>query len=192
MIPRRFSFQSMVHSGSHDTTWICHIGKSHTGARSIRFLWRSENFIPDSRNLATVSCKQRATTLLGRSVARLLKQWSSNMDIPSSTPSSGSDHRLGFFQVSSAALVQSQLICLQLGFLKSAVFCCYLYIISILLLSTYSSNEILFRIFRLPKLLQLGCSLLRSNRLECYEAFRVTSQKWWRRQTRLWLRLNKR
>ena len=94
---------------------------------------------------------------------------------------------LGFFQVSSAALVQSQLICLQLGFLKFVVFCC------ILLLSTYSSNEIsLFRIFRLPKLLQLGCSLLRRNHLECYEAFRVTCQKWWRRQSRLWLRLNKR
>ena len=135
MIPRRYSFQSVVHSGSlwwigwHDTNWTCHIGKSHTGARSTRFLLRSENFIPDSRNLATVSCKQRATTLLGRSVARWLKQWSSNLDIPSSTPSSGSDHRLGFFQVSSAALVQSRLICLQLGFLKFVVFCCYLYII---------------------------------------------------------------
>ena len=53
--------QERVHNGYlswlyiclHDTTTKCHIGASHLGARSPRFLYGGENFTP-VRNLATV------------------------------------------------------------------------------------------------------------------------------------------
>ena len=48
----------------HDTTRKFHTGKSHTGASSPRFIYRSENFMP-ARNPATVSCKRGTTTRLG-------------------------------------------------------------------------------------------------------------------------------
>ena len=67
-----------VYSGSlswryiclHDTTTKCHVGTSHPGMSSPRFLCRGENFTP-VRNLARVSCKGETTTSFGmKSVCR--------------------------------------------------------------------------------------------------------------------------
>ena len=71
MTPATFA-PARVHSGSlpwlylclHDTTTKCHAGASHTGVRSPRLLYRSENFTP-VRNFASVSCKRERTTRFG-------------------------------------------------------------------------------------------------------------------------------